>query len=177
MISVMAFVAIGGLAGLAIDVGYWYMTSRSLQNAADAAAIAGVLEIIHNNPDGIVSAARNDAARNGADPNDVGVNVPPVSGPNAGDASSVEVIIETQQPLFFSRLIMDRMNETVTIRVRSVASVHTPEDEDCVSSLTDNSDTVNAQGQARRDAARRLIECLHASADTTAAAPRARLAE
>ena len=176
MMSFMAIVAIGGLAGLAIDVGYWYMTSRSLQNAADAAAISGVLEIIRNNPDSIVSAARNDAARNGADPNDVGVNVPPVSGPNAGDASSVEVIIEQQRPLLFSRLVMDRMNQSVTIRVRAVASVHVPEDEDCVSSFTNNSDTVNAQGQGRRDAAQRLVDCLKASADT-AAAPRARLAE
>ena len=124
-----------------------------------------------------MSAARNDAARNGADPTDVGVNVPPVSGPNAGDASSGEVIIEQQQPLLFSRLVMDRMNQTVTIRVRSVASVHVPEDEDCVSSFTGGSDTVNAQGQARRDAARRLVDCLEGLRSGAVGLPRARLAE
>ena len=35
-----------GMAGLGIDVGLWYSTSRTVQSAADAAAIGGAYEVL-----------------------------------------------------------------------------------------------------------------------------------
>jgi uncharacterized membrane protein len=48
--SILVLAALGmtvlfGLAAVAIDVGNWYYTQRQLQSFADAAAMAGALEI------------------------------------------------------------------------------------------------------------------------------------
>ena len=60
-----------GAAGLAVDVSGWYVTKRTMQNGADAAAFAAALDIAHQGlsqaPDlSSVQAAADDAAsRNG----------------------------------------------------------------------------------------------------------------
>src|SRR5690242_16537754 len=82
-----------GMAGLGVEAGLWYRTKRAEQTAADAAAIAGALELLHSNKSNMVAAARSDSALNGypnSSPNTVTVNNPPQSGPNAGQASAVE---------------------------------------------------------------------------------------
>ena len=108
-----------GVTGLAIDVGYWHMARRALQNAADAGAIGGALEIVRKNQAGVTSAAKGDASRNGADPVNVTVNNPPTSGPRAGNPDAVEVIINRPMPLFFSSVFL---KDPVTIQVRAVAT-------------------------------------------------------
>src|SRR5579863_5617346 len=40
LIAALAMTVLCGILGLAIDVGLWYRTTRAMQNAADAAAIA-----------------------------------------------------------------------------------------------------------------------------------------
>jgi Flp pilus assembly protein TadG len=40
VLAALAITALVGFVGLAVDVGMWYQTNRSMQNAADAAAIA-----------------------------------------------------------------------------------------------------------------------------------------
>jgi len=70
------------MAGLSVDVGYWYNQAGALQKAADAAALAGVVWL----PDEVKAGqyARQAAARNGyvdgAD--DVAISVEPVAGQN-----------------------------------------------------------------------------------------------
>jgi uncharacterized membrane protein len=107
-IALSAFVGAGGIA---VDVASWYSTKRAMQSGADAGAYAAALEFARQGLDEApdltaMQAVANDAAsRNG-----VGVavtlNVPPLSGPAAGDAQSVEVIVTVPAPVYFTSLFM-----------------------------------------------------------------------
>ena len=125
IIVVFALPVLVGFTGLAIDVSYWYLERRELRTAADAAAVAGSLEVANGNPAGVDLAARTDAGRNGvesiciADPLCVVVNNPPKNGPNVGNAFSVEVIISQELPLFFSGIFLSQGPE---IQARAVAN-------------------------------------------------------
>jgi hypothetical protein len=86
--------------GLAVDAGSLYVSRRTQQAAADAAAWAGAVELYYKRS---ASEARDtaigDAFRNGFSTNaevTVIANVPPVTGPHAGDPQFIEVIIERQ---------------------------------------------------------------------------------
>jgi len=86
--------------GLAVDAGSLYVSRRTQQAAADAAAWAGAVDLYYGKTS---SEARNtaiaDAFRNGfsTDPEvTVTAYAPPVSGPHTGDARFIEVIIERQ---------------------------------------------------------------------------------
>ena len=101
----LLFPMVLGMMGLTVDVGIWYMEKRELQNIADAASLAGGSEIANGSSLSIVIAAVTaDANRNNFDPtkDTITINLPPVSGPNAGVDGSVEVIITRQMPLFFT---------------------------------------------------------------------------
>ena len=115
-IALPAFVGAGGLA---VDVASWYSTKRTMQSGADAAAYAAALELARQGLDQApnltaMQAVANDAAgRNG-----VGVavtlNVPPLSGPAAGDPQSVEVIVTEAAPVYFTGLFMGAAPDITT---------------------------------------------------------------
>ena len=111
-----------GFAGLAVDVGHWYASKRTMQSAADAAAIGGVFAVKKGSDKAtIVSMAKNDAALNGYDLTKgavVTINNPPLSGPNAGDTSAIEVIIQQPVPGFFSKVVF---SGPTNITARAVA--------------------------------------------------------
>ena len=108
-----------GMAGLGVDVGLWYTTSRTVQAAADAAAIGGAYEALAGrDATAIANAAKDSAERNGIDPAFVTVNSPPLSGGQTGNAQAVEVIIQRPTPAFFSAVLG---TDTVNITARSVA--------------------------------------------------------
>ena len=125
--GVLIYTAVGmavflGTAGLAVDVGHWYATKRSVQTAADATALAGALEVARGTDDATMRImAKADCAKNGY-PEVAGttitVNNPPQSGANAGDADAVEVIIAQAEQGFLSRLVY---NDPITVAARSVA--------------------------------------------------------
>ncbi len=112
-----------GFGGLAVDAGMWYATKRSVQSAADAAAIAGALEVARGSTSTTIqNKAKGDAERNGysaASGATITVNNPPVSGPSAGVASAVEVIVQQPVPGFLSSVLY---GEPVTVAGRAVAS-------------------------------------------------------
>ena len=64
----LSLVVLLGIAALAIDVGRLYGERRRMQNAADAAALAGAHELCQGRPDADAIAMANDyaIARNGA---------------------------------------------------------------------------------------------------------------
>jgi len=107
--------------GLGLDVSFWYSAKRSLQGAADAAAIAAAYEISAGSSNAIISAAAlTDATRNGYD-NAIGtitVNRPPVTGANIGNTSAVEVILSEPRSMLFASVIK---STGVTISSRAVA--------------------------------------------------------
>lgn len=104
IIAVFGMAILLGFVAMAIDVGIAYHERRQLQNAADAAALAaaGVLE-----EGGSVSQAQAEASKylrdHGYDVSmsDIQINIPPTSGPSAGDARFAEVIVGTTEPALF----------------------------------------------------------------------------
>ncbi len=120
--TTLSMTALLGIAGLSTDVGVWYASKRTVQSAADSAALAGALETLRTGTAAtIVLAAERDAIINGVDiaaGDIVSVNRPPLSGPNMGNADAVEVVIEHSAPLFFSRFFLDA---PVTVAGRAVA--------------------------------------------------------
>src|SRR4051794_6231548 len=103
-----ALPVIAGFAGLGIETGMWYSDKRDLQTAADAAALSGAFERVRDNPNGLQSAARHEAQRNGfalVSANTIAVNNPPQSGSRAGDTKAVEVVLTRPHSLLFSKLL------------------------------------------------------------------------
>ena len=129
-----------GMMGLTVDVSLWYMSKRSLQNAADAAAVSGSMEIVNGNPTAAPTAAKTDAIRNGFDESDgslMAINIPPTSGPNAGNADSIEVIITRPMPIYFLSLFID---QSFVATARAVANAVAVQDEAaCFVSLNETS--------------------------------------
>ncbi|MCH7942184.1 MAG: Tad domain-containing protein [Proteobacteria bacterium] len=129
-----------GMMGLTVDVGVWYAEKRSLQDTTDAASLAGGFEIANGaDSTSVIAAAEADAARNDYDPetDEIFVNNPPTSGPNAGNDGSVEVIITRQMPLFFTTAFFKLIGATTRMfnaTARSVVNTDF-EDEFCILGL------------------------------------------
>jgi Flp pilus assembly protein TadG len=112
-VALMLVVLLGAL-GLAIDMGYLRYMKRQLQTAADAAAIAGALEI--NSCGGssgcsnLIDAAQKASGENGFTDGTRGVTVavnnPPTTAgdPHSGDAHYVEVIVSQPEPSHFANV-------------------------------------------------------------------------
>jgi uncharacterized membrane protein len=96
-----------GAAALAVDVGYLRYQQRIEQTAADSAAVAGATELQYGDT-AFATAARTDSAANGFTNNGgtivVTVNNPPATGPNAGKANAVEVIVTAKYATFFENV-------------------------------------------------------------------------
>lgn len=105
-----------GFLALAVDMGIVFRAERQMQTAADSGAIAGARELAFGDA---IAAARSDAARNGVTNGvngaSVAVNNPPGSGPHAGDAGYVEVIVSEPQKTYFMN-IFNRGSMTVSAR-------------------------------------------------------------
>lgn len=114
-----------GAVGLAVEVGMWYAERRSLQTAADAAAMGAAWEL--NIAGGNATAAATaDAVRNGfsaAGGGSITVTTPPASGAYAGDASAVQVSLTEPQPLLFAGLFLAG---PVTVTTTAVAQAGPP---------------------------------------------------
>jgi hypothetical protein len=137
-IAAVAFglVALIGIVGLAIDMGYMRYQKRRLQSAADSAAIAGASELRYANGN-YATAAKNDAKANGFEDGVNGVTVTPnnppadapFSGvPNANDYAEVQV--QQNVPTFFMRIF-----GVNSARVSATAVAHLGSAPGCVYSL------------------------------------------
>ena len=121
--TAIAMTVLLGTGGLAVDVSYWYATKRSAQSAADAAALAGALEVARGtNETTMKIMAKADAAENGytegAD-TIIDINNPPSTGPYATDNDAVEAIIQQTVPGFLSRMLHV---DWITVAARAVAT-------------------------------------------------------
>src|SRR2546426_1043704 len=97
-VVLFAALALGliSMIGLAIDAGLLYSARRAAQDAADAAAIAGAIVMRQEgDPEDIVAAARDDAARNGYSGSDVTIEYPPLTGAHAGNILYIRVTLAT----------------------------------------------------------------------------------
>jgi hypothetical protein len=117
VLTALVLVPLLGFAGFAVDIGAWYSRASSLQRAADAAALAGVVW----QPDfsEAESAARAEAARNGFTH---GVDGVTVTVTDTGDNQIEIEIIDADADLYFAGLFLDN----VTIGRQSIAEYNEP---------------------------------------------------
>jgi Flp pilus assembly protein TadG len=146
VLSSLSLVFLLGILGFAIDVGHLRQVKRSVQNAADAAALAAAIEvrICGSSPNCLAmqSAARSALAENGLTATTTLLNcsgVPqagvtltinnPVCAlsydPNGGKANYVETIVSQQVPMMFARLV-GMKNVTVSARAEAARGVGGP---------------------------------------------------
>jgi hypothetical protein len=110
----MVLVALGmvvliGVLGLAIDIGYYRYVRRELQTAADAAALAGAMDLSYSD---VTTAAQAASSENGFANGSSGVVVkvynPPHDGPYASSnyPTYVEAVVtQNNVPQFFSKIL------------------------------------------------------------------------
>ncbi|MBI5280496.1 MAG: hypothetical protein HY858_02350 [Candidatus Solibacter usitatus] len=111
------------MVGLGLDTGYVYYQKRKIQSAADAAAIAAVVETSKGTDANYVQAGRDDANLNGFEHGVAGVTAnllkPPVSGPHAGDPQYVTAVVTKDVKTYFLGLLsLDSMKVTARAEAR-----------------------------------------------------------
>ncbi|MBI5085062.1 MAG: hypothetical protein HZB13_10760 [Acidobacteria bacterium] len=109
LIGTVAGTMLFGMVGLGLDVGYVYYQKRKVQSAADAAAIAAILEMSRSPAGNYVQAGRDDAKLNGFE-NGVGgvttdLTTPPAGGPHAGNPQYVEAVVTKDVKTYFLGLL------------------------------------------------------------------------
>ncbi|MEQ8665984.1 MAG: pilus assembly protein [Rhodospirillales bacterium] len=138
---------LAGSIGMGVEVALWYKEKRSIQSAADAAAVSGAYEALESGATSatITAQASADAARNGFDTvaNPPTVNNPPASGAYTADNDAVEVILSESFTMLFASVITD--SATVTVSARAVAT-STTFGEACVLSLNTSGTGVQVTG-------------------------------
>ncbi len=112
----LAFSVLMGFVAMSIDVGLILHERRSLQNAADAAALAGVSELPES--PGAAEAKALEWAENNGYTVESGAIIT-VNTPYQGDPNAVEVVIEVEMPFFFARALG---LESTNVGARAVAS-------------------------------------------------------
>ena len=144
----LALPVIIGFAGLGTEAADWYLTKRTMQGAADAAATtaatslaAGTTSSATLTTDGKAVTAQYNFV-DGSDDTTVTVNNPPTSGPYQGRTDAVEVSISRQEPTRLSSLFLSH-GPTITAHAVAIAP---PSSEACVVALDKNNEpgmTVN----------------------------------
>src|SRR3989475_12469626 len=99
VIVALTLTALFGFVGLVADIGWYELNMVRLQRAADAAALAGVV-YLPGNASGAVTAAQNEAAKNGFTNGVGGVSV--TAAPQTGAILGVTVTGPVRT--FFARL-------------------------------------------------------------------------
>jgi len=129
-----------GMAGFGMEVSTWYLERRHGQNTADAAAIAGVLQLIQSSSDytGAQTAGSNVATDNGytSGSNNVTLTIEPgtydysggsfsaASGSCSPSCNAVRATIVRAEPRSFSALILG--SGSTNVREVAIAAVTTP---------------------------------------------------
>lgn len=110
-----------GFMGLGVEVAMWYDGKRTLQTAADAAAMAGTLDRAGGSDAATITAtATREATRNGWTAADGTIAVDPAY---AGDNSPVEVSLTRNVSVLFSSIFLG--NTDVTLQARAVGRTTT----------------------------------------------------
>ena len=112
-----------GFAALGVETATWYTERASLQNAADAAALAGALELRRGSSTAAINAAAiQEARRNGHIATDYAdiINTPPTSGAYT-KAQAVEAILARPVKLLFAAYFIEGLHK---IQARAVAVVN-----------------------------------------------------
>jgi Flp pilus assembly protein TadG len=110
-----------GMVGLSIDGGMLLGAHRQTRNAADAAALAAAKDLLGGKSVATAQATATSFVQtyNGLSSATVTTNIPPVTGPYAGNAHYAEVIVECQVTTYFIQVL--GVNSSQTVKARAVA--------------------------------------------------------
>ena len=117
---VIASLLLFGITGLAIDSGRMFFKKRTLQAAADAAAIAAAFEIQRGDLSLMTESAEHDALLNGVPATEVSLSYPPSvdAGAYTGNTRFAEVTIQENVPTTLLKLVGP---EYGTVKAHAVA--------------------------------------------------------
>lgn len=121
VVAILSPVAIGGI-GLGGEAGYWYLTQRKVQNAADVAAHGAAKRLADGAEQDTleaVAAFLAESANIPADAANITVNTPPLTGIYIEDNGAVEIIITETVPRMFSAMYS---TDPVPVVARAVAT-------------------------------------------------------
>ena len=100
VVIALSFTGLAGVAALGTEAANWYLTQRSAQGAADAAAHTGATALMDSATSAAAKTGAQSVAANFGFSSSGGatvtVNNPPASGSHSGDNSAVEVIISNR---------------------------------------------------------------------------------
>lgn len=107
IIIIFAIVGLIGMSALAIDGTNAYVDSRRAETAASAAALSAALTRIEGGDwrAAALATASANGYNNDGETNLVELNTPPLSGPYAGNAEYIEVIITSRLQTYFANVI------------------------------------------------------------------------
>ena len=102
ILTALSLTGMLGCAGLATEVGLWYVKQSSMQGAADSAAYSAAIALAAGENSSLFQTEAQAVAGtygfvNGSGGTTVTVNNPPASGPNTSQSSAIEVIISQPQ--------------------------------------------------------------------------------
>jgi Flp pilus assembly protein TadG len=146
IVAITAPVLIGAM-GLGSEAGYWYLTQRKVQSAADTAAHGAARRMaVGDDVAQMTEIAEYLAGRSGVDMDaaSVMVNRPPISGGFAGNGSAVEVTVTETVPRLFTAIWT---MEPVPITARAVALVQSG-GTGCVLALSDTEGAITVSGSS-----------------------------
>jgi len=146
IIVALAFPVVLGAAGIGVDAVLWYMDKRENQTLADNGAVAARIALSRDPSADLQKAVEDAVKKNGFEHGVHGtviVNNPPQSGPNAGDPLFVEVLVQEQAKLYFSRMMV---SNAFTVQARAVSGISFF-GEHCVVALDETADrAINVTG-------------------------------
>ena len=148
VITSLSMLVLLGIMGMALDAGMLFRAKRTVQIAADAAAVAAALDVRYNDDvDSAIVAGQAAAAQNGftneANGVTVSINIPPKYGSLAGQSGYIESVVQYPSPTFFMKLL--DIN-SVTIASRAVAG--TGSTYACIWALDRSGSAVSISGSA-----------------------------
>ena len=110
-----------GMVGLSIDGGMLLGAHRQTRNAADAAALAAAKDLLGGKSVATAQATASSFVKsyNGLSSATVTTNIPPTTGPYAGNSHYAEVIVEYQLTTYFIQIL--GVNSSQTVKARAVA--------------------------------------------------------
>jgi hypothetical protein len=120
IVTALVAVVLFGLLGLVIDAGQLMSAHRMTRNATDAAATAAAMDLLVGRSHATATATATAFVKeyNGLEGATVTVNIPPASGPHAGNSQFVEVIVSNDVEMGFIQVL--GLGATQTLKDRAV---------------------------------------------------------
>jgi Flp pilus assembly protein TadG len=149
--TALLFPVLLGIAGLAIELGFWYTVKRAMQGAADSAVYEAALTYINGGQTVYVAHGQAVAGQNGWQDGvggvSVAVNKPPQAGIHAGDKNAIEVLISRPQTPFMAWAV--GYTQQTTIAAHAVVLLTPKPGNDCVLALNNGAGAITFNGNGK----------------------------